>query len=92
MKEKSNEALCILIEECSEVSQAITKIFRFGWDSCHPTVSPNKTNKQHLIEELGDVLALIDIVKELYTLSEDDIIQAKLNKIEKLKKWSTLFK
>jgi len=24
-------------------------------------------------------------------LSEDDILQAKLNKIEKLKKWSTLF-
>lgn len=91
MKEISNEALHILQEEMAESIQAISKVYRFGWDSCHPTVAPTKTNKQHLVEELGDVLALIDIVKDLYGLSEEDILQAKLNKIEKLKKWSTLF-
>ena len=90
--DKSNEALYILMEECSEVTQAISKILRFGWDAVNPVVENSKTNSSHLEEEMGDLLAMIEIVTEKYRLSPESIETAKLNKINKLKKWSNLYK
>jgi hypothetical protein len=34
MNEKQKEALLILQEECAEVIQAASKVFRFGVDQC----------------------------------------------------------
>lgn len=86
-----NEALYILMEECAEVTQAISKILRFGWDAVNPMVESDQNNKSHLEEEMGDLLAMIEIVTERYTLSAEAIQDAKLNKINKLKKWSNIF-
>ena len=47
---KTKEILLIAQEECAEVTQAISKIFRFGFLSQHN----GRTNRQHLAEELGD--------------------------------------
>ena len=88
---KDNEALYILIEECAEVTQAITKILRFGWDAVNPVIESDQTNSLHLQEELGDLLAMIEIVTIKYKLSPDTIEEAKLNKINKLKRWSKIF-
>lgn len=86
----TNEPLHILQEEAAEVIQAISKIYRFGWDSSNPFVNPEKTNKMHLVEEIGDILAVIDIVQQVYELDEWALIEAKNRKFEKLKKWSTI--
>ena len=87
MNEQTREALLILQEECAEVTQAISKIFRFGMDTQWPQGAP--TNKWKLEEEVGDLLAMIDILIENGTLSDSYINQARKQKRNKLKEWSS---
>jgi NTP pyrophosphatase (non-canonical NTP hydrolase) len=89
MKEKIDEVMNILSEECAEVIQAVSKINRFGIDNYKPGKS--KTNRQHLEEELGDLLAMVDILIELGVVNESSLQQAEVAKIEKLKKWSNIY-
>jgi NTP pyrophosphatase (non-canonical NTP hydrolase) len=79
----------ILSEECAEVIQAVSKCHRFGLDNYKP--NKPKTNREHLEEELGDLLAMIDILQEMDVVSWTNIERAQEAKIEKLKKWSTIF-
>jgi NTP pyrophosphatase (non-canonical NTP hydrolase) len=72
----------------NEVIQAVSKIRRFGMDnSKHET---EQTNRQHLEEELGDMLAMIDILMVNDIISWGNLHRAKRAKIEKLKKWSAI--
>jgi NTP pyrophosphatase (non-canonical NTP hydrolase) len=86
---KVKEVMDILQEECAEVIQAVSKISRFGIDNYKP--GKPKTNREHLEEELGDMLAMIDIMLELSVISLDNLEIAKKAKIEKLKKWSNIY-
>jgi NTP pyrophosphatase (non-canonical NTP hydrolase) len=88
-KKQVKEVLCIAQEECAEVTQAISKIFRFGWDSCHPETG--ESNKDHLEVEIGDLLAMVDIMIEKCLVSDDKVNAARIAKKEKLKKWSTIY-
>lgn len=89
MNEQTKEVMDILQEECAEVIQAVSKISRFGIDNYKP--GKPKTNREHLEEELGDMLAMIDILKEMGVVSEASLENAKFAKIEKLKKWSNIY-
>jgi NTP pyrophosphatase (non-canonical NTP hydrolase) len=89
MNEQTKEVMDILQEECAEVIQAVSKISRFGIDNFKP--GKPKTNREHLEEELGDMLAMIDILIVKGIVSSDNLEIAKLAKIEKLKKWSTIY-
>jgi NTP pyrophosphatase (non-canonical NTP hydrolase) len=89
MQEKINEVMNILSEECAEVIQAVSKINRFGMDNYKP--GKPKTNRQHLEEELGDLMAMIDILQELEVVSYTNIEKASEAKHEKLKKWSNIY-
>lgn len=82
MRDK-NIVMAILQEECAEVVQAVSKVYRFGLNNSWNGV----TNKEALITEIGDVLALIDIlIKETdINISEEDILMAIEAKREKLK-------
>jgi len=86
---KTKEVMDILQEECAEVIQAVSKISRFGIDNLKP--GKPKTNREHLEEELGDMLAMIDILKEKGIVSGACLEAAKYAKIEKLKKWSNIY-
>lgn len=90
--DKVKEIMDILQEECAEVVVAISKISRFGIDNYKPN-KPNKpkTNREHLEEELGDLMAMIDILLEKGIVSASNISIAKHAKIEKLKIWSTIY-
>ena len=88
MDKQTKEIFCIAQEECAEVTQAISKIFRFGFESKHPITQ--KTNKQSLEEEVGDLLARVDIMVEKCIISDSNINQARIAKKEKLKKWSNI--
>jgi len=79
----------ILQEECAEVIQAVSKVSRFGIDNYKP--GKPLTNRQHLEEELGDLLAMVDIMLEQGIVSWENLEAAKQAKIEKLKKWSTIY-
>jgi NTP pyrophosphatase (non-canonical NTP hydrolase) len=89
MNAKEKEVMDILQEECAEVIQAVSKISRFGADNFKP--GKPKTNREHLEEELGDMLAMIDIMLELSVISLDNLEIAKKAKVEKLKKWSSIY-
>ena len=89
MNEQTKEVMDILQEECAEVIQAVSKISRFGIDNVKP--GKPKTNREHLEEELGDMLAMIDILIDKGIVSSDHLASAKTAKIEKLKKWSTIY-
>jgi NTP pyrophosphatase (non-canonical NTP hydrolase) len=87
--EKNREVLLIAQEECAEVIQAISKCFRFGLDNIKP--GKPKTNREHLEEEVGDVMAMIYMCYDLKIIDPVKVREAQENKIEKLKQWSTLF-
>jgi NTP pyrophosphatase (non-canonical NTP hydrolase) len=88
---KEAEILNITLEECAEVIQAIAKCFRFGFDSYNPN-NPNVTNKMRLEEEVGDTIAMFEILQEFGVVNSDAIKLAAKNKREKLKTWSNIFK
>ena len=48
--------LTVLIEECSEISQAACKALRFGLDDGYPGTT--RTNRKDLSREIGDFLAI----------------------------------
>jgi NTP pyrophosphatase (non-canonical NTP hydrolase) len=89
MNVKTKEVMDILQEECAEVIQAVSKISRFGIDNLKP--GKPTTNREHLEEELGDMLAMIDILCSMGVVELDKLRVAKLAKIEKLKKWSNIY-
>ena len=88
MNEDNNEVMDILQEECAEVVQAVSKIRRFGIDNAKP--GKDQTNREHLEEEVGDMLAMIDILMVNNIVSWGNLHKAKRAKIEKLKKWSNI--
>lgn len=90
MNSKENEILLITQEECAEVTQAISKCYRFGLDNFKP--GKPKTNREHLAEELGDLQAMIDLCVVSGLVSKEDLDRASDNKIAKLKIWSDIFK
>ena len=89
MDDKVKEVMDILQEECAEVIVAVSKISRFGIDNYKP--GKPKTNREHLEEEIGDVLAMIDIMLEKNVISLEHLEVAKAAKIEKLKQWSGIY-
>jgi NTP pyrophosphatase (non-canonical NTP hydrolase) len=91
MDDKVKEILLITQEECAEVTQAISKVFRFGLNERWPEpIDP--TNKERLEEEAGDLLCMIDIMVENGIISDEKLNKARTSKREKLKTWSSIFK
>ena len=86
---RSKEALRILQEECAEVTQAISKCFRFGPDQLKP--GKERTNINMLEEEIGDLFAMVELLTDLHIgVTQQGIFNAKMKKFEKLKQWSNL--
>ena len=89
LNDKEYETLLILQEECSEVIQAVSKIFRFGLDNFKP--GKPKTNQEHLEVEIGDLLAMITLLHEQGIIREEVIEKAMNHKFEKLKQFSRIY-
>jgi NTP pyrophosphatase (non-canonical NTP hydrolase) len=89
---KINEILTITQEECAEVIQVISKIHRFGIGHEHVSSHRGITNTEKLEEEVGDLLAMIDLLIENKILRAEKLDEAKQRKIEKLHIWSSIFK
>jgi NTP pyrophosphatase (non-canonical NTP hydrolase) len=88
MNSDVKEVMDILQEECAEVIQAVSKISRFGIDNFKPGKA--KTNREHLEEELGDLLCMVAILEKMGVVTEAGLEIATRAKFEKLKKWSTI--
>lgn len=83
------EAMDILQEECGEVIVEVSKCRRFGLDSNH--YKTGLTHTQMLENEIGDVLAMVDILVDQGIVSQANLDIAKQNKKEKLTKWSNIY-
>ena len=91
MNSKTEEALGILQEECAEVIVEVSKIRRFGLNTAYYKSDMKHTHRTMLEMEIGDVLALIDILLEQDVISSQNLEIAKERKKEKLKQWSKLY-
>jgi len=89
MNEKQKEILLIAQEECAEVVVAISKIFRFGFDSRWPEGGID--NRSRLTEELGDLLAMVKLMDENGIIDLEELSKAGERKITKLKTWSKIY-
>jgi hypothetical protein len=89
MNNKVNEILDILQEECAEVIQNVSKCRRFGLNNVY--LNGSGTQRENLVKEIGDVVAMIDLLKEHGIVSDEELDVAKQNKFNKLKKWSTIY-
>jgi NTP pyrophosphatase (non-canonical NTP hydrolase) len=89
MDAKTQQALDILQEECAEVIVEVSKCRRFGLESRH--YKTNIPHKEMLEQEIADVLAMIDILIDQTVVDQENIIEFKKRKIDKLKIWSSIF-
>ena len=81
---KRQEMLVITMEECAELSQACSKLIRFGDDQSEQDI-------KNLQDEIGDVMCMIDIMKHSGLVNDEQIEERKKVKTDKLMKWSLLF-
>ena len=88
--EQIKETLMILQEECAEVIQATAKVFRFGEESRWPNEECASTH-ENLQMEVGQLLAMVDILIQNCYLSDEAVNAARIYKKEKLKVWSNIY-
>jgi NTP pyrophosphatase (non-canonical NTP hydrolase) len=89
MNDKVKEIMDILQEECAEVIQAVSKCNRFGLYNAKP--GKPLTNAQHLEGEIGDLLAMVDLLQSKGIITKAGVDAAQAAKVEKLKKWSNIY-
>jgi len=65
-------------EECAEVIQAISKVLRFGID--HESPVTNITNAAHLEEEMGQLIAMMQLLADDWKLNRKNVTLAYENK------------
>ena len=83
-----DECLEILAEECAEVIQEKSKIFRFGMmqESWH---HKGMTHAECLEVELGDLLAMVELAEQSGLVTKDGLERAKQKKLQKVIMWMT---
>ena len=74
--------LVITMEECGELIQACSKMLRFG----------EEQDYTQLQEEIGDVMCMIEILRDGGLVNDKQIADRIKVKKEKLMKWSLLYK
>jgi NTP pyrophosphatase (non-canonical NTP hydrolase) len=87
LTDKQREILLIAQEECAEVTQAISKTFRFGLLERYA----DKSNQERLEEEVGDLMCMIELMQDNGIIDPEFVRAAALTKRSKLSKWSNIF-
>jgi NTP pyrophosphatase (non-canonical NTP hydrolase) len=87
LTEQQREILLIAQEECAEVTQAISKIFRFGLKETYQ----NKSNQERLEEEVGDLMCMIELMQDAGIIDPEFVRTASRSKQIKLEQWSNIF-
>lgn len=88
MNDKQREILVITQEECAEVIQEISKIFRFGINETH---KDGISHQEKLELEVGDLLCMIMLMTEHGLVRSEQVNTAIKNKQSKLKQWSKIY-
>lgn len=80
------QLMVITSEECGELIQVCSKIMR----KYKNAGQVDKEWRQKLLEEVGDVYCMIDLLLEHGLIDEEAVYNRSQVKREKLKKWSTI--
>lgn len=88
MNDKQREILVITQEECAEVIQEISKIFRFGLDQTH---KDGMLHQEKLEMEVGDLLCMINLLTSYGLIRPSQVTNAIKDKELKLKQWSKIY-
>jgi NTP pyrophosphatase (non-canonical NTP hydrolase) len=83
--EYESELYTILVEECAEVQQRVTKAMRFGLDEVEP--GQELDNVARLSEEVGDLLAVIEMCDAQKIIDIDRVTAQRPKKLAKLAKY-----
>ena len=78
--DKLQELLTITMEECGELIQQCSKAIRCS----------HYYGNERLVEEVGDVMCMIDLLHDYDLISWDEVEERVLVKKDKLKQWSDL--
>lgn len=76
-----------LAEEAAEVIQMKSKVIRFGLEDEWPKES-GQTNRKKLVEELGHLLAVIDVLKARGIVTQEEMDVHKWQKWDGMTKWN----
>lgn len=76
------EAEIILMEECGELVQALSKVIR---------TDARKDTLMDMSAEIADVQLLIELVREKYDISLEEVQRRMRDKAHKLQRWSNLY-
>lgn len=82
------QLMIISAEECGELTQVCMKYMRRYTDANQITTESRKK----LVEEVGDVICMIELMKTYNLISDKEIQERIVEKQNKLKKWSNLIK
>lgn len=85
---KQQEIMDILQEECGELIVAVSKVRRFGLFNAY---KDGGTQKEHLTQEAGDVMLMIQLLVDHGVLDENELKEASERKATKLKVWSKIY-
>lgn len=85
MSSKNNLIARITQEECAEVIQAISKVLRFGIDHVSPVTGI--TNKSHLEEEIGQLIAMMQLLADDWKLERANVTTAYQHKQKNYDLW-----
>ena len=80
MNNPLQELLTITMEECGELIQQCSKAIRCD----------NYRDNEKLIEEVGDVMCMLELLHEYDLISWEDVYERVEVKKKKLKRWSNL--
>ena len=86
IENQTDEALTLVMEECSEVIQAITKFQRFGSKSTG-NGKLHLTNEEHLIKEIADLIVVLDYLLFELDVDNEDLEDFKEEKRESIQKY-----
>lgn len=87
--DKEQFYLKLIEEECAEIIQVCSKASRFGIDNYHKDLA--KSNRIRLKEEINDLFAVLQLLQDecnINTEADEYMINEKLYKVEKYKKFS----
>lgn len=70
------------MEEMAELTQVLSKLIRFGYTT---------EKVDHLIQEMGDVRLMINLLHDTFGVLTNDTDDAMMRKQNKLMKWSSLY-
>lgn len=77
--------LVCLNEECLEVAKEADKALRFGLDDWSPSAPPSETNRKRISQELTDLIAVAQMLKDELYIDEymiDENLSKKKEKVE----------